>query len=183
MAACTRTASLDQAMAHLEDLGINLLALDFDQTILNTHTGGRWQGTVEELLPHTRKELTDLMRAAKDCRMELTVVTFTGQIHLVRAVLEHIVGPQAAERIPIRGNDRSWTYVGAGSMYGKQPHMASAVEELLANNPGMKITKATTVLIDDDRKNIRYALKDGTRAIWFNPDKPERLYSDIVGLE
>ena len=65
-------------------------------------------------------------------------------------------------------------------MDGKQPHMASAVEELMTNNPNVKITKSTTLLIDDDAKNIRFALADGTRAIWFNPQKPNKLFSDIV---
>ena len=182
----TSTAvSLDQAMERLEALGINLLALDFDQTILSVHTGGRWQGSTEELLPFVRPMFADLIRAAvknNNNTMQVAIVTYTGQIHLVRAVLEATVGIQAAERIPIRGNDRSWVYSGAGSLDGKQPHMASAVEELVTNNPGIHITKLSTLLIDDDRKNIRHALKEGTRAIWFNPEKPERLYSDIVKL-
>ena len=186
MATTTSTSraavSLDQAMARLEALGINLLALDFDQTILSIHTGGRWQGSAEELVPFIRPIFADLLRAAVAHNLHVSIVTFTGQIHLVRAVLDTTVGHPAAERIPIRGNDRSWHYSGAGSMDGKQPHTASAVEELVAHNPGIHITKNTTVLIDDDRKNIRHALKDGTRAIWFNPEKPDRLYSDIVKL-
>lgn len=182
------TVSLDQAMERLEALGINLLALDFDQTILSVHTGGRWQGSTEELLPFVRPIFADLMRevvknnSSNNNPIQVAVVTYTGQIHLVRAVLEAMVGVPAAERIPIRGNDRSWVYSGAGSLDGKQPHMASAVEELVTTNPGIHITKLSTLLIDDDRKNIRHALKEGTRAIWFNPEKPERLYSDIAKL-
>ena len=137
-------------------------------------------GTAEELLVHIRPQFSELIQAAVEQNIQVAVVTFTGQIHLVRAVLESIVGPQAAERIPIRGNDRSWQYNGAGSMHGKQPHMASAVEELMTNNPNVRITKATTLLIDDDAKNIRHALKEGTRAIWFNPEQPKKLFSDIV---
>lgn len=173
-------ATVDKVVAKLEAVGINFLALDFDQTILNTHTGGRWQGTAEELTPHVRPIFSQLIQASTARNIQVGVVTFTGQIHLVRAVLESILGPQAAERIPIRGNDRSWTYVGNGSMDGKQPHMASAVEELMTNNPNIRITKATTLLIDDDVKNIRFALGDGTRAVWFNPQKPNNLFTDIV---
>jgi hypothetical protein len=183
-AGCTSKTktSIDEVVAKLEAVGINFLALDFDQTILDTHTGGRWTGSSDELVPHVRPLFTKLIRAAHAHQMHVAVVTFTGQVHLVKAVLESMVGPQATERIPIRGNDRSWHYVGGGSMEGKQPHMASAVEELLGtnNHPGLKITKATTLLIDDDVKNIRHALADGTRAIWFNPQNPNKLYSDIV---
>ena len=107
----TSTAvSLEQVMERLESLGINLLALDFDQTILSVHTGGRWQGSTEELLPFVRPIFSDLIRAASKSnnRIHVSVVTYTGQIHLVRAVLESMVGVQMAEQIPIRGNDRSW---------------------------------------------------------------------------
>jgi hypothetical protein len=126
--------------------------------------------------------MSELIQTATTNNIQIAVVTFTGQINLVQSVLESIVGGQAAERIPIRGADRSWQYTGKGSQEGKQAHMASAVEELIANNPGIEITKKTTVLIDDDRKNIRIALMDGTRAVWFNPDKPNRLFSDICKL-
>lgn len=181
MATCTSPITeVDKVMARLEEVGINFLALDFDQTILNTHTGGRWQGTAEELIQHVRPNFSELIQAAASRNIQIAVVTFTGQIHLVRAVLESIVGQHLSERIPIRGNDRSWQYVGEGSMDGKQPHMASAVEELMTNNPNVKISKATTLLIDDDAKNIRFALKDGTRALWFNPQKPKKLFDNIV---
>lgn len=54
----------------------------------------------------------------------------------------------------MRGEDGSWTYLGDGSHKGKQGHMASAVEELQSRFPCADITRASTVLIDDDRQNI-----------------------------
>ena len=59
---------------------------------------------------------------------------------------------------------------------------ASAVEELESRNAGVQISRATTLLIDDDTKNIRYALKNQTRAIWFNPEKPHMLLQNIMKL-
>jgi hypothetical protein len=38
------------------------------------------------------------------------------------------------------------------------------------------------VLIDDDPKNIRIALGDGTRAVWFNVDKPHHLLQELVQM-
>lgn len=108
---------------------------------------------------------------------------FLSSGNLVKGVLEHIVGPEAAQQIPVRGGDRSWQYKGAGSLDGKQPHMASAVEELESRNGGVQVSKATTLLIDDDVRNIRFALMDGTRALWFNPKKPHFLLQDILKLE
>eukprot|EP00429_Kryptoperidinium_foliaceum_P024432 CAMPEP_0176128970 /NCGR_PEP_ID=MMETSP0120_2-20121206/65191_1 /TAXON_ID=160619 /ORGANISM="Kryptoperidinium foliaceum, Strain CCMP 1326" /LENGTH=179 /DNA_ID=CAMNT_0017464115 /DNA_START=185 /DNA_END=721 /DNA_ORIENTATION=+ len=169
------SSGIAEALAKLKEVGINFLALDFDQTILDVHTRGRWEGTLDELYPHVRPVFAHLIEAAvHDEDMHVAVVTFTRQIHLVRGILDQIVGPEASQQIPIRGGDRSWNYVGAGSTHGKQPHMASAVEELENRNPGLQINRNTTLLIDDDQQNIRHALKNQTRAIWFNPDKPHK---------
>ncbi len=174
---------ISQALAKLKELGINFLALDFDQTILDVHTRGRWEGTLEELYPHVRPVFAHLIEAAvQDDEMHVAIVTFTRQIHFVRGVLDQIVGPEASQHIPIRGGDRSWDYRGSGSLHGKQPHMASAVEELESRNPGLQVSRNTTLLIDDDQQNIRHALKNSTRAIWFNPDKPHMLLQNIMKL-
>jgi len=87
--------------------------------------------------------------------------------------------PEFSGSIPIRGDDRSWSYEGGGSKEGKQGHMASAAEELLTMYPTMEISRNTTLLIDDDAENIKYALHDGVRAIWLNPKQPERLLEDL----
>lgn len=73
-------------------------------------------------------------------------------------------------------------YEGQGSTKGKQAHMASAVEELEERNKGLEVTKASTLLIDDDAKNIRYALQHGVRAIWLNPKKSSQLLNDMQNL-
>mmetsp|Transcript_30059 Transcript_30059/g.61201 ORF Transcript_30059/g.61201 Transcript_30059/m.61201 type:complete len:83 (-) Transcript_30059:75-323(-) len=79
---------------------------------------------------------------------------------------------------------------------GKQEHMASAAEELMSR-PGFEadcgggtndgviedVRKDTTLLIDDDPNNIRLCLRDGTRAIWFNPKEPLGLLDCIMRLK
>jgi hypothetical protein len=205
---------LESAIRKLQELGINLLALDFDKTIIDIHTWGQYKGTVEELVPHVRSEVRQLMRACCRHNIHLCVVTFSGQIGIVRGVVEAIVGPDAASRIPIRGNDRSWSYEGDGSRDRKQAHIASAVEELERQEPGpvaaaqrastsrgtnsdgnadgtgptptppppIEITRNSTLLIDDDIRNVQVALREGVRAIWFDPDRPHRLLQNIVEL-
>jgi len=76
----------------------------------------------------------------------------------------------------VRGNDGTWQYSGQGSGEGKQAHISSAYEELssrfgtsttatadpTSDNPSPQVTsvtRASTLLIDDDVKNIRAALK------------------------
>jgi hypothetical protein len=60
--------------------------------------------------------------------------------------------------------------------------MASAVEEL-EYRLGVEITKATTLLIDDDSRNVRTALHYGARALWFNPKISHRLLPEIIKLK
>ena len=176
-----RSSAIDRAIQQLKQVGINLLAIDFDQTLIDIHTGGRWPGTMEDLKDHVRPEFRQLLNAAMESEMHVAIVTFSQQPGLIVQILETIVGPERASRIPVRGSDRSWTYTGVGSREGKQAHIASAVEQLEQSGE-IQITKETTLLIDDDHKNIRISLKDGARAVWFNPDKPHHLLRDLSRL-
>mmetsp|Transcript_30620 Transcript_30620/g.64780 ORF Transcript_30620/g.64780 Transcript_30620/m.64780 type:complete len:192 (+) Transcript_30620:94-669(+) len=172
------------AVDKLVGLHINFLAIDFDQTMIDIHTGGRWKETVPELAEHLRPLFLHLVPIATKHNIRVAIVTFSGQTKHIREVLENAF-PTIAEIIPIRGNDHTWTYEGNGMKLGKQEHMASAVEELMAK-PALGVTdvrKNTALLIDDDPRNIKKCLKDGTRAVWFNPTDPDRLLDDILLLK
>lgn len=165
-------------------VNINFLAIDFDQTMIDIHTGGRWKESVSELAEHLRPVFIHLLPAATSRNVRIAVVTFSPQTAHIREVLENVF-PSFADIVPIRGNDGTWQYVGNGMRMGKQEHMASAAEELMAK-PALGVTdvrKNTTLLIDDDPRNIKKSLKDGTRAIWFNPLDPSRLLDDILLLK
>jgi len=164
---------MDSTIARLQELGVNLLAIDFDLTLIDVHTGGRWKGSTEELCRRVRSEFRQLIHAAIENDIRVAIVTFSVQVDMVKGVVESVVGPERATKIPIRGADRSWQYNGSGSQDRKQPFIASVVEEL-EQRDGIQITKSSTLLIDDDSKNVTCALNDGTRAVWFNPDKPHR---------
>mmetsp|Transcript_127 Transcript_127/g.288 ORF Transcript_127/g.288 Transcript_127/m.288 type:complete len:232 (-) Transcript_127:435-1130(-) len=173
------------AVGKLVDLKINFLAIDFDQTMIDIHTGGRWKESVSSLTTHLRPLFLHLIPIATSSQIRIAIVTFSPQTKHIREVLEYAYSPNVAECIPIRGNDGSWTYVGNGMKMGKQEHMASAAEELMAKpmpDVGI-ISKSTTLLIDDDPKNIKKSLKDGARAVWINPRDPLRLLDDIMRLK
>jgi len=53
-----------KVVAKLKELNINFLALDFDLTVLNIHTGGRWGGSAEELSQHIRPFFYHLIQLA-----------------------------------------------------------------------------------------------------------------------
>ena len=189
----SRGAMIDSCISKFHELGINVVAVDFDQTILDVHTGGRWTGSVHELAEHVRSEFRLLLQACCEHDIQVAIVTFSGQTKIVQGVIETIVGLEyMTTHVAIRARDRSWTYRGSGSLERKQPYIASAVEELehkkqarlgdMADRPGFAITKRTTVLIDDDADNIQCALDDGTRAVWVNQSKPHHVLRDLARL-
>lgn len=154
--------------------------------MIDVHTGGRWKDTVPELASHLRPMFLHLVPMATRRNVRIAVVTFSPQTKHIREVLEYAFSESVADIVPIRGNDQTWTYEGNGMKLGKQQHMASAAEELMAK-PALgvvgTISKSTTLLIDDDPKNIRKSLEDGTRAVWINPRDPERMLDDILLLK
>ena len=66
---------------------------------------------------------------------------------------------------------------GSANQHGKMQFMASAACEIadyfLANRQE-EITRASTLLIDDTRKNVEIALDNCVRALLFHPQEPER---------
>ena len=67
----------------------------------------------------------------------------------------------------------SYAYTGNGSQEGKQPYMASAAYELSAKY-NIDITRRSTLLVDDDFRNIQIALKYKTPAIRFEPENVDK---------
>lgn len=167
-----------RAVSRLEELKINFLALDFDLTTIDVHTGGKWEGTTDELVSHIRPIFARLILDTHAAGIAIAIVTFSPQTRRITEVLERAF-PEFGGSIPIRGRDRSWTYEGQGSKEGKQHHMASAAEELMGSRPGVHITKDSTLLIDDDANNVRIALHDHVRAVWLNPNRHHRVLDDI----
>ena len=190
----TMNFTMEKAIQRLIELQINFVALDFDLTVIDMHTGGRWKKSAEELTRHhIRPEFRRLIASCLNTTsIHVAIVTFTSQTDLVKHAMEDIVGVERASRIPIRGDDDTWSYhpvVGDESMsMGKQAHMASAVEELKetrdhAGHNTVEITKNTMLLIDDDERNIRYAAKNGIRGILFNPEQPHDLIRKLARLD
>jgi hypothetical protein len=94
-------------------------------------------------------------------------VTFSGQNKLIREVLQDCLGRERAERVFIRGADRSWTPPQSTlSMEGKQPHIASVVQELYFET-GELLKPEQVLLIDDDQKNIDFAKSFFHRTVTF----------------
>ena len=105
-----------QSISALKTADINFLALDFDLTIVDIHTGGTWPGTIEELATHVRDIFKQLIFAAHEAGIQMAICTFSPQVAVIREVLA-LTFPNFGEDIPIRGADRSWTYEGEVSLH------------------------------------------------------------------
>jgi|ERR1719181_406622 hypothetical protein len=120
------------------------------------------------------------MNEAMDAGIHVAIVTLSPQVPLISAVLQ-LIFPASCDMIPIRGSDGNWFYAGQGSLEGKQPHLASAVEEL-THCHSAQINRRTSLLIDDDAKNVSRALDNGVNAILFCPADSLCLRRGILAL-
>lgn len=148
---------------------INLLALDFDLTIIDRHTGGRWTSSPKKLRKHVRPALECLLNAAMDRGIYVAVVTFSEQEELISNVMNQVF---PGRYIPVRG----WL----DEKGGKQEHMAKASKDIMSHlHEDAIISEKTTMLIDDDRTNIKIAIDRGYPAIAFDPDNPSKVFENI----
>ena len=168
--------------------GKGLIAIDFDATIIQVHTYGRWSGGAAALAAHVRPVFAALLRAAVPMdNVTVAVVTFSGQIAVIRDVLVRIFfyprnrvcntsvsqgivlgTPELAQKVFIRGNDRSWSVPRGTPSNGKLPHIASVMDAMRSVCPAAVPKKRNHVmLIDDDVNNIEHANAYGYRSIPF----------------
>ncbi|CAM9990390.1 unnamed protein product [Hapterophycus canaliculatus] len=59
--------------------------------------------------------------------------------------------------------------------------MASAAEELTQTHAA-SITRASTLLVDDDVNNVKIALSEGVKSVWCNPKDPTTMIKELLGL-
>lgn len=167
------------AISHLQELGIKVLAIDFDLTIVNTHTGGRWKDTSIALAEHVRPVFKHLIPLADESGMLISVVTFSRQVSLIRKVLQQSMegDNEFVKSMPIEGRIPPHY-----NTVGKQPHITDVIKTFEKTYPGLELSSSSVLLIDDDRNNIRLAEIQGYKSILFDPKYPEDLLTDMMNL-
>ena len=63
--------STEKAVQRILEVNVNFLAIDFDQTLIDIHTGGALPGTLKELTTHIRPEFRDLLVRVCACAQQL----------------------------------------------------------------------------------------------------------------
>ena len=185
-----------QCVQAIKRVGINFLAIDFDKTLVDYHTQGKWTQSAEILGTKVRPFFKMLVPMAISNGVHVAIVTKSPQTKLIQAVLDNQF-PDYSSYIPVRGHpslgDFVWEYQGGGSRAGKQTHMASAAEELnqlhyssrrgVGRDNDTIITRKTTLLIDDDYSNITGALNSQVRALFWIPGNLKVMVEEIMALQ
>jgi hypothetical protein len=166
---------------------IRLVALDFDLTIVDVHTGGDWTLSGHELAQHFRPEIKCLMEESSQRGLRIAVASFSVQESLIQQVLQLTIPTVTMARVPIRGGrNRS-------EPWGKRDQLTLVMDDI---NSSINQTTATTttttthhlvdptstILIDDDKNNIRIAQKDGYLALWLDPETMDGFFPALVSF-
>jgi len=53
----------------LTSICYRIVCVDFDQTLVTTHTQGRWKKTASELATFTRPVIVDIIMSSLDCKV------------------------------------------------------------------------------------------------------------------
>jgi hypothetical protein len=153
-------------------VNIRLVALDFDYTITDIHTGGQWRSSAHELALHVRPEMKCLITKSIRKGLFCAVTSFSKQEQLIKEVMGEAI-PLAKNTTVVGGRNRS-------EEQGKRKQLKAAMDSY--RNDVSSLAPSTTILIDDDTYNIRRARDDGYYAIWFNPDNAGDLFEAILTL-
>ncbi|XP_077986735.1 uncharacterized protein LOC144441080 [Glandiceps talaboti] len=169
-----------QIIRQLQCKGVKVLALDFDETILKVHTFGSWTRSASLLAQHVRPSMVSLISQALEDGLHVCVVTFSGQISLIRDVLQ-LTLPRTRDvsKILIRGSTSDWNAVLDIPNEGKLQHIASAVAELSVQHK-MTIEPEQVCLLDDDNNNVDTAKKFGHLAFLVTKGFTLEVFQDYV---
>jgi hypothetical protein len=152
------------------DAGIQLIAVDFDRTIVEVHTGGRWKQSSTSLSTKIRPFFEYFLKSAQRAGLWVAVVTFSPQTQLVADTMSiGLGGEQQIKRCFLRGEDGGWTRVtkAEGSWrhinlkQGKLGHIYSVVQHIQKLTQQVRLSPQDVFYIDDDLRNVDIARQAG----------------------
>ena len=180
-----------QLAKRAKNIGIKVLALDWDCTVIKCHTRGSWYGSANDLGHHVRPFFKYLIRVAPKFGIHIAIVTFSGQTSLVQDVMQKLTTSESD--FSIRCCDDTWDAVddvkttfpsaveNENHDLGKLPHIASVLAELNSSKK-MRVSPSNTLLIDDDTNNIKIANDHNIPAIHFDVEDPMSLANGMCEL-
>ena len=168
---------MEDVLAAYASAGAVLIAVDFDNTVINMHTGGR--STEPELLASAfRPFFATLLRSAIVVGLPVAVTTFSTMEDEISAALALALPDVDTSKIIVRGADKrvwpdsEWKEIPGVFEHGKQHHILSVLTQMGHNDPSKLLDRV--IFFDDDPRNIRKAVKCGM--VWafdVDPSMPE----------
>jgi hypothetical protein len=156
-------------------VNIRLVALDFDLTIVDIHTGGDWDSTARALASHIRPQMRCLIQTALQRGLHAAVTSFSVQEALIQEVITITI--PIASNITVRGGrNRS-------EPQGKKKQLAEAIEAVSRSSGEAGLSPLNTILIDDDKNNVRRAKKDGYYSLWLDPDNFDGFFNSVISIQ
>ncbi|XP_045171261.2 uncharacterized protein LOC123533612 [Mercenaria mercenaria] len=164
----------------LQKKGIQLVAIDFDQTLITFHSGGVWKDSVDKLVPAVRPCIRDLMQTCLDRDLNVCIVTYFMQPWVIRELMQKLFRRSDAERILVQANTAAFREKHNHEFLGKEAHIAAILTELYNKDHHLKIRPEEVILFDDDQDNTDIALKFGHKAFLVTDDVSEKLFEDFA---
>jgi hypothetical protein len=86
-------------------VNIELIAFDFDLTMIDVHTGGHWNGDAQELALHIRPETRCLVVEALERGLHVAIASFSRQDGLISQVLDEGIAEASNYKIFVSGGN------------------------------------------------------------------------------
>lgn len=151
---------------------VRLICIDFDMTLIDTHTGGSWDGTAAQLATHARPMVLALIEEAVAADISVSIVTFSTQATLLYNVLSIVLPREVVGELILRTADPTapWSPVHGipTRASGKLHHVASSWEAAGLGD-AQRCEWSSVMLVDDDKTNVDRAAEWGARTAWFMP--------------
>ncbi|XP_052072407.1 uncharacterized protein LOC127710520 [Mytilus californianus] len=160
--------------------GIRLLAMDFDQTLISIHSGGRWKETIENLVKEVRPCMKDLIPACLEKGIYVAIVTYSAQSWLIKDLMKNLYDRDAL-KIVVRGNTSDFLERNNYEINGKEAHIADVLTSLYKNRHEI-IKPNEVILFDDDTDNTKEAKKFGHWAVEVKEDISYDTFTEISAM-
>ncbi|CAF3597024.1 unnamed protein product [Rotaria socialis] len=173
----------------LQNKNIKLIAIDFDNTFLSKHTGGRHEGKADSLVrfirPVFKYFIQELLESPDFSRtLHVCFVSFSPQEKLIKELLRLAFKTSKTDRIIIRCNTPKFVATmranDPGKEYpGKEYHLLSVVTEIEKKRK-TRIVRREILLLDDDPENISTAEQFGHKVLQIRDEISLDILKDFV---
>ena len=166
-----------------------LVVLDFDDTLIDGHTRGSWQGSCSDLQCSVRPLFQQMLWHCLNNGLSVGIATFSTQEALIRELLTKCLPSLAvhSKNVFIRGprlEDNLRRPSGVNKMEGpcKKFILQALMADFNAHHPSNIVTGDEVFFVDDSQENVVAAAQiPGLKAVHFSPGHDsDRFLADCM---